>query len=328
VYTVGCWVEARARCPSRVGTLTPGGIGAGRRAEGKEARMLARSGHILRSYWLETLMVLPLGLYIALLTFVPVLQAIKISFTDRYTGTFPTLSNYAYIVGRPDFGEAFVNTIGITAIGVTLEMTVGLVVALMLAQKFRGRGFFRTIMLTPMGVPTLVAGAAMLYFFRTNGYLNELLLRLGIISLPVYWTESGLRGMLAVALADMWKVTPIVILLLLAGLEAIPGDVYEAADVDGATGWETFRFVTLPLLMPSITMALILRAIDAFRIFDVVMVMASRSIPVMSTFVYINYFDFQDEFSASAAATILLLMIVAFIAAYFLLVERRRGELA
>jgi trehalose transport system permease protein len=290
--------------------------------------VLNRSGRLLRTYWLETLMVLPLTLYIGLLTLAPVLQAIGLSFTDRYTGAFPTLANYQYIVSRPDFGDAVVNTLGITLIGVTLEMTVGLILALMLARTFRGRGLFRTIILTPMGVPTLVAGAAMLYFFRTNGYANELLLRLGLIDVPIYWTESGLRGMVAVALADMWKVTPIVVLLLLAGLEAIPGDVYEAADVDGATPWETFRSVTLPLLMPSITMALILRAIDAFRIFDVVMVMASRSIPVMSTFVYINYFDFQDQHTASAAATILLLMIVAFVAAYFLIVERRRGELA
>jgi trehalose transport system permease protein len=290
--------------------------------------MLNRSGRFLRIYWLETIMVLPLILYIGLLTLAPVLQAIGLSFTDRYSGAFPTLSNYEYIVSRPDFGDAFVNTIGITLIGVTMEMTVGLILALMLAREFRGRGLFRTIILTPMGVPTLVAGAAMLYFFRTNGYVNELLLRIGLIDVPIYWTESGPRGMLAVAFADMWKVTPIVVLLLLAGLESIPGDVYEAADVDGASPWQTFRSVTLPLLMPAITMALILRAIDAFRIFDVVMVMASRSIPVMSTFVYINYFDFQDQHSAAAAATILLLMIVVFIAAYFLLVERRRGELA
>ena len=289
--------------------------------------MLNRSGHLLRVYWLETLMVLPLIAYIALLTLVPVLQVIALGFTDRYSGAFPTLANYQYIVSRPDFGAAVVNTIGITLIGVTLEMTIGLVLALMLARSFPGRGLFRTIILTPMGVPTLVAGAAMLYFFRTNGYVNEALLRIGLIDVPVYWTESGLRGMFAVALADMWKVTPIVVLLLLAGLESIPGDVYEAADVDGASPWETFRSITLPLLMPSITMALILRAIDAFRIFDVVMVMASRSIPVMSTFVYINYFDFQDQHTASAAATILLLMIAAFVAAYFLIVERRRGDL-
>lgn len=290
--------------------------------------MLTRSGRFLQSYWLEVLMVLPLTLYLALLTFVPVIQAIVLGFTDRYTNEFPTLSNYAYIVSRPDFGSAFLNTIGITLLGVSLEMTVGLILALMLARQFQGRGLFRTVILTPMGVPTLVAGAAMLYFFRTNGYVNELLLRLGTIDVPVYWLGSGLRGIFAIALADMWKVTPIVVLLLLAGLESIPGDVYEAADVDGATRWQAFWGVTLPLLMPSITMAVILRAIDAFRIFDVVMVMASRSIPVMSTFVYINYFDFQDQHTASAAATILLLMIVAFIAAYFLIVERRRGELA
>ena len=289
--------------------------------------MIAHPGRFLRRYWLEVLLVLPLTLYILLLTFAPVVQAIGLSFTDRYTGAFPTLSNYQYIMSRPDFGAAVTNTLGITLIGVTLEMTIGLTLALMLARTFRGRGLFRTIILTPMGVPTLVAGAAMLYFFRTNGYVNEALLRLDLIDQPIFWTESGLRGMVAIALADMWKVTPIVVLLLLAGLESIPGDVYEAADVDGASKWEQFRSVTLPLLMPSITMALILRAIDAFRIFDVVMVMASRSIPVMSTFVYVNYFDYQDQHSASAAATLLLLMIVAFIAAYFLLVERRRGEL-
>ena len=85
-------------------------------------------------------------------------------------------------------------------------------------------------------MPTLVAGAAMLYFFRINGYVNELLLRLGIIRRPDLLAESGPRGMFAVALADMWKMTPIVVLILLAGLEAIPGDVYEAASVDGANG--------------------------------------------------------------------------------------------
>src|SRR5690349_18467556 len=99
---------------------------------GKEAAMLNRSGRFLRIYWLETIMVSPLILYIGLLTLAPVLQAIGLSFTDRYSGAFPTLSNYEYIVSRPDFGDAFVNTIGITLIGVTMEMTVGLILALML----------------------------------------------------------------------------------------------------------------------------------------------------------------------------------------------------
>jgi trehalose transport system permease protein len=282
---------------------------------------------LLRKHALEIAMVLPLATYILVLTFVPVLQAIQLSFADRFTGAFPVATNYAYIFTRPDFANAFVNTVGITLLGVGMEMVAGLVIALILAREFRGRGMFRTIILSPMGVPTLVAGAAMLYVFRTNGYLNELLLRVGLIEAPIFWTESGFRGVFAVALADMWKVTPIVALILLAGLEAIPRDVYEAASVDGASSWQQFRRITLPLLMPAITMALVLRAIDAFRIFDIVMVMASRSIPVMSTFVYVNYFDFQDPYSASAAATILLGMIVVFIVLYFVLVERRRKEL-
>lgn len=273
-------------------------------------------------------MALPLCFYLAGLTLLPVLEAVKLSFTDRRSGAFPVGTNYAYIFSRPDFGDAFVNTVGITLIGVTFEMMAGLILALMLAREFRGRGIFRAFILVPMGVPTLVAGAAMLYFVRTNGYLNEGLLRLGLTDVPIYWTESGLRGMLVVALADAWKTTPIVALILLAGLEAIPRELYEATEVDGAGAWQTFWKVTLPLLMPSITMALVLRAIDAFRIFDIVMVMASRSIPVLSTFVYLNYFDFQDPYGAAAAATILLAMIVAFIGLYLLVVERRRSELA
>ena len=98
--------------------------------------MLAQPGRFVRRYWLEALLLMPLTLYILLLTFVPVLQAIGMSFTDRYTGAFPTLSNYQYITSRPDFAAAFVNTLGITLIGVTLEMTFGLILALMPARAF------------------------------------------------------------------------------------------------------------------------------------------------------------------------------------------------
>jgi trehalose transport system permease protein len=129
--------------------------------------------------------------------------------------------------------------------------------------------------------------------------------------------------MFVIALADLWKTTPLVVLILLAGLEAIPGDVYEAASVDGAGGWQRFWGQTLPLLMPSITMALILRAIDAFRIFDIALVLAGQAVPVMSWFVYSEYALANNLHTAAAAAVILLLMIVVFVIAYFLLVARR-----
>jgi trehalose transport system permease protein len=276
-----------------------------------------------RRHWLDVAMVLPLVLYVACFTLVPVLQSIVLGFTARVGGTFPTLVNYEALLSRPDFGTAVLNTVGITLIGVVLELVVGLAIALMLARVFPLRGLFRSVVLTPLGVPTLVAGAAMIYIVGVNGYLNEVLFRFGISDAPIYWPESGIKGMFAIALADLWKTTPLVVLILLGGLEAIPRDVYEASAVDGASPWRQFWDHTLPLLMPAITMAVILRAIDAFRIFDIALVLAGRSVPVLSTYVYFEYF-FGNLHTAAAAATLLLLLIVVFVAAYFLLVERRR----
>src|SRR5919202_5742499 len=276
-----------------------------------------------RRHWLDAALVVPLAVYIFGLTLLPVLQSIALGFSARFGGAFPTLVNYDDLFARPDFGLAVLNTVGITLIGVALELVVGLCIALMLARTFPLRGLFRTLVLTPMGVPTLVAGAAMIYVVGVNGYLNELLFRLHLIDAPIYWPESGLKGMFVIALADLWKTTPLVVLILLAGLEAIPRDVYEAASVDGASPGRQFWDHTLPLLMPSITMAVILRAIDAFRIFDIALVLAGRSVPVMSTYVYFEYF-FGNVNTAAAAATALLLMIVVFVAGYFWLVERRR----
>jgi len=275
----------------------------------------------VRKHALEIAMATPLFLYILFFMFVPVFQSIYFSFVHEGTSSF-TLDNYRDVMGRSQFGEAFRNTLGITAFGVSMEMVVGMGIALMLSRSFHGRGIFRSIVLLPLGVPTLVAGAAMLYFVGFNGYLNEILLDLGIIDVPVYWQQSGVRGMFIIALADLWKTIPLVVLILLAGLESIPGDVYEAAGIDGAGGWQKFWHHTIPLLMPSITMALILRAIDAFRIFDIAMVLGGQAIPVMSSFVYSDYRAGNTN-TAAAAAVILLMMIVVFVIAYIFLVERR-----
>jgi trehalose transport system permease protein len=278
----------------------------------------------LARHWLDLVLVAPLFLYVIFFMLVPVAQSIYLSFTLEGAGQ-PTFDNYRTVINRSQFRDAFVNTLGISVIGVAMEMTVGITIALMLARQFRGRGLFRSVVLVPLGVPTIVAGAAMLYFIGFNGYLNEILLDLGIIDVPVYWQQSGLRGMFAIALADLWKTTPLVVLILLAGLESIPGDVYEAASVDGADGWRRFWDHTIPLLMPSITMALILRVIDAFRIFDIALVLAGQAIPVMSSFVY---FDYQAGSinTAAAAAVMLLLMILVFVVAYLLLVARRTED--
>lgn len=275
----------------------------------------------LRKYWLETVMFMPLLMYIFYFTLVPILQTIKISFIHRSTGSF-TLDNYQRLFSDMNFDKALFNTIFITVVGITIQLIIALGIALLLRQKFRGRGFFRTLMLIPMGVPTLVAGNTMLLIFGQTGYFNELLYRMGIIDTQIFWLSGGIETLFVIIFSDMWKVLPLTILLLLAGLESIDENVYEAASVDGSSTWNTFWRITLPLLKPSITMAIILRAVDAFRIFELPLVMSGKNTPVLSTFAY-EAFKRNDFGLSGAAATVLLGIIVIFILLYMFLVERK-----
>lgn len=277
----------------------------------------------LRKKKLELVFVTPLVLYIFGFTLFPVLNAIYMSFQQKSTLHFPTLENYSYIITHFRFKDAFLNTLFITGVGLTLELTVGLLIAMMLARKFRGRGIFRAIMLLPLGVPTIVSAANMTYIFAPHaGYLNEILYQLQIIREPIFWIPSeGLITLMAIVLADMWKVTPLVWLMLLAGLEAIPEDLHKAAKIDGASPWQEFRHVTLPLLKPFVTMAIILRGIDAFRIFELPLALSGRGTPVISTYVYFEYREYQNPYTSSAAATILMLMILIFAIVYLRVVR-------
>jgi trehalose transport system permease protein len=227
------------------------------------------------------------------------------------------------------FSEALTNTIIISFISVSMELLLGLGIALMLSQNFRGRGLFRAILLLPMGIPTVVAATNMRYIFGSSGYVNELLhdvstllIRAGILTQPI----EGLAflqdpfALFTVAISDMWKVTPLVMLILLAGLESIPRDLYEAARVDGASTWQRFSLVTLPLLRPAITSAVIIRGIDAFRIFVHPLALGvSGQVPVLASFSYNEYTNVHLTTSA-AASTILLVMILVAVIAYLRLV--------
>lgn len=270
---------------------------------------------LLKKYRLEIIMITPLLLYILGFTIYPIFKTVVMSFQHPYTGAF-TLVNYKEIIGKVEFKSALFNTVAFALISLTLEMIAAIVIALILKRRFKGRGLLRSLMLVPMGVPTLVSGVAMIYIFSMHGYLNELLYRLNIIQIPVDWAGGGLKTLLMVSVADMWKVTPVVILILLAGLESIPGEVYEASNIDGATAWQTFRYITLPLLKPSITMALILRGIDAFRVFELMLVLAGRATPVLSTFAYDEYNNYANAYSSAAASTILVVIIAVFIIGY------------
>jgi trehalose transport system permease protein len=182
-----------------------------------------------------------------------------------------------------------VNTLAITSLGLLIELSLGLAAAVALTSHFRTQGIVRVLLLIPLGVPTIVAASTMRYVFGMVGYLNELLYRLGLLTLPIDWTGSRWLALVTVASADAWKVTPLVMLIFLAGLQAIPREIYEAARTDGAGPWQQFWRITLPLLRPALTMAFIIRGVDAFRIFALPLALVGRHLPVLSTFAYVEY---------------------------------------
>jgi len=286
----------------------------------------------VRRYRFELALVAPLVIYMVVLTIAPILDTIRISFTARSDLSFPSLASYGLVFGNVVFRQAVINTIVVALLSLTLEMTLGLAVALALHVPFRGRGFVRTVMLVPMGVPTIVSGAVMLLLFARSGYVNALIASLYDL-LPgdpqfesINWTGGGFLTLLTIAIADMWKVLPVVTLIFLAGLQSIPEEVYEAADVDGATKWQRFWRVTLPLLVPYVTMALILRAIDAFRIFELALVIGGiRVAPVLGTFIGSRYLPpSSDPFTAASASMVLFVIIMVFIVLYLRFVAARR----
>jgi trehalose transport system permease protein len=291
----------------------------------------------IKRHRFEIFLLLPLLAYVLLLTLAPIVDTFRLSFSGRQGEAFPSLASYRAIFESPVFRDAVVNTIIVALLSLVLEMGVGLTVALALHANFRGRGFVRTVALVPLGVPTIVSGAVMLLIFDRSGYLNAVLFLLAdLVNLipgvdwqfqPLAWTVAGgWRTLLTIAVADMWKVLPVMTLIFLAGLQSIPEDVYEAADVDGATKWQRFSRVTLPLLIPYMTMAIILRAIDAFRIFELALVLSGRVEPVLGTFVASRYLPpTSDPFTAAAASIVLFGIIILFIVLYLRFVAAR-GE--
>jgi trehalose transport system permease protein len=231
-----------------------------------------------------------------------------------------------------------VNTLVVAILSLVLEIGVGLTVALALNVPFRGRGFVRTVTLVPIGVPTIVSGAVMLLIFARSGFLNSLLVGFShLVSLlpgvdwhfrPIALTVAGgWKTLFTVAIADMWKVLPVMILIFLAGLQSIPEELYEAADVDGATRWQRFRRIVLPLLIPYITIAIILRAIDAFRIYELALVLSGRVEPVLGTYIGAAYLPpTSDPYTAAAGSIVLFVMIMVFIVLYLRFVAAR-GEI-
>lgn len=284
------------------------------------------------------LLLLPALLLLGLVFAYPILRAFWLSLFTQNLGTqlklvFSGLNNYERMVGDGRFWQSLWNTSIFTSASVFLELILGMGVALVLNQSFPGRGIVRTISLLPWALPTALMGLAWAWIFNDQyGIVNDILLRLGILQTGISWLGDPTLAMMAVILADVWKTTPFIALLLLAGLQSIPSDLYEAYAIDGASAWQSFWKITVPLLLPQIVIALLFRFAQAFGIFDLVQVMTgggpAGATEMVSIYIYstiMRYLDFGYG-AALVVVTFLLLIAAVSIAAYCL--SRARANAA
>jgi trehalose/maltose transport system permease protein len=275
----------------------------------------------IRSAWL---FMAPMLVVLALVAGWPLVRTIWFGFTDANlsdlsAAQFVGFVNYFYLLQDPDWWNAVWNTVLFAAVSVTIETTLGLAIALALDAHFRGRGLLRAAVLIPWAIPTVVSAQMWAWMYNdVFGVINHALQAIHVISAPIAWTASPNTALIAVIMVDVWKTTPFMALLLLAGLQMLPQECYESAKVDGVPPVTVFLKVTLPLLKPALMVAIIFRVLDALRIFDLIYVMNGNNKDTMSMSVYARQqlVDFQDVGYGSAAATLLFLIIALFTVGY------------
>ncbi|MBX3052036.1 MAG: sugar ABC transporter permease [Caldilineaceae bacterium] len=237
----------------------------------------------------------------------------------REVGQFGFLGN-KYVVGAsdPEFILAMKDTLSFTFWTVLLETILGMIVALVVNVKFVGRGAMRAVMLVPWAIPTAVSSKMWEWMFGSTrtGFFNVIFQNLGLGNGQIPFLESPAWQMPAMIMIDVWKTTPFMALLLLAGLQLIPADVYEAADIDGAGKMRQFFSITLPLLRPTLAVALVFRTLDALRVFDLFQIVLAQTRYSMASFSYYELISNRAAGYSSASSVVIFLIIFLFAIIY------------
>ncbi|HYX86708.1 MAG TPA: sugar ABC transporter permease [Gaiellales bacterium] len=235
------------------------------------------------------------------------------------------LRNYRNVLDDPTSRDAMRHTVEYVVLAVSLEIVLGIFVAVTLHRVFRGRGFVLAVLILPWALPSVVSGVLWRRVFDPdNGLLNSVLLQLHIISQPHVWLASGRGAIVYITLVHVWGVLPLVSLILLAGLQSIPDEVYSASAVDGATPWRQFRYVTLPLLRPSIAIALTVGTLLAVSIFDEIYVLNGTALNTRSILIQVYNTTFVEaDFAHGTALAFLLAALTALLGGAYALVLRR-----
>lgn len=281
------------------------------------------------------LMLFPALLILGLVFIYPILRAFWLSWFAENLGTqlqpvFTGWGNYQRMLGDGRFWQSLGNTTVFTVVSVALELILGLGVALVLNKSFFGRGAVRTIAIIPWALPTAVMGLAWAWIFNDQyGVVNDILRRLGAIDTGINWLGTPTLAMIALIIADVWKTTPFIGIILLAGLQSISEDLYEAHRMDGANPWQSFYQITLPLLMPQILIALLFRFAQSFGVFDLVQVMTgggpAGSTETVSIYIYSTVMRYLDFGYGAALVVVTFLLLVLGVALIALLLRKVRA---
>jgi multiple sugar transport system permease protein len=265
----------------------------------------------------------------------PLVDTVRLSFTDaRLVGTegsFVGLDNYARMLSGANFQRTLVTTTWFAVISVAAEMVLGVLAALLLNQQFYGRTVLRALMILPWALPTVVNATLWRLIYNPEyGALNAALTQAGLLDAYRSWLGEPNTALAALIVADCWKNFPLVALIALAALQAVPRDITAASMVDGAGPIARFRFVILPYLVGPLLVALVLRTIEAFKVFDIIWVMTrggpANSTRTLSILVYQEAFSFQRAGSGASLALIVTLLVTVLAVAYAALVRKAAGS--
>lgn len=273
------------------------------------------------------LLLAPTALFLAVFFAWPMVQALVLAFQDA-SGDW-SLAPVQRMTADLNFTDAIKITLLFAGVVIPLQTILALGMALLLMSRLRGAGVFLYLWAIPLGISDLASGVVWLSIFTDRGYINSVVAALGLSDTGFAFLsyENPISLFLCAAVAELWRATSIVMVILLSGLQVIPKDYGEAAEVFGATTWQRFRHVTLPMLRPSLQVALVLRTILAFQVFAVVIALAGRQLPVLAEEAYHFYYDIRSPNVAAAYSLVIMLLSLVFTVVYLRLLRVRDVEM-
>ncbi|GGD99315.1 ABC transporter permease [Aureimonas endophytica] len=286
-----------------------------------------------RAAWL---FLFPMAAAMLLVALWPLGRTFFFSFTDAYlddptTYGFVGFENFLEVARDPSFWLAVRNTLVFTVLSVSLETLLGLGIALLINEAIPGRGLVRAAILVPWAIPVVVSTKIWDWMLNDQfGIVNKAIVGLGLAEHGIAWTSGSWLIMGVTIFIDIWMTTPFMVLLILAGLQLLPGEIFEAAEVDGIPAWKRFWSITLPLLRPAIGVAVLFRVLDALRMFDLAYVLSASNENIMTMSIYARnrLISFQELGIGSAASTsvFLIVALVAILIIGALRLDRAAGE--